>query len=85
MKTKYRIVKHVVSDDILGDRKNRIWTYYTIQKHLFLWFWETMCALKGSDMYTFSTLQSAKDAIKKHVEIENVLAQDGTVADAFEL
>ena len=36
-------------------------------------------------MYTFSTLQSAKDAIKKHVEIENILAQDGTVADAFEL
>ena len=85
MKTKYRIVKHVVSDDTLGDRKNRIWTYYTIQKHLFLWFRETMCTLRGSDMYTFGTLQSAKDAVKKHIEIENVLAQDGTVADAFEL
>ena len=26
-----------------------------------------------------------KNAVKKHVEIENVLAQDGTVADTFEL
>ena len=41
--------------------------------------------LNGSDRYTFSNLQSAKDAVKKHVEIENVLAQDGTVADTFEL
>ena len=85
MKNKYRIVRHVSVDTILGNKKTNIWTYYIVQKHVFLWFWETMHNLNGSDRYTFSNLQSAKDAVKKHVELENVLAQDGTVADTFEL
>ena len=85
MKNRYRIVKHVSTHTLLGNKKDSIWTYYIVQKHLFLWIWETMTNLNGSNIYTFSTLQEAKDAIKKYVEIENVLAQDGTVADTFEL
>lgn len=81
MKMKYRIRKRVW----IGRKKDDLTISYFIEmKTLFGWY--TMTEFLGYDQewYGFSTIEEAKDVLKKHIELERELNDDNKIVEVID-
>ena len=85
MKTKYRIRKYVLLDKILGRKEDGLSIIYFIDKKSFL-SWNVMTNFLGyeQDGFGFNTIEEAKNVLKKHMELERELSENGKIIEVID-
>ena len=85
MKTKYRIRKYVLLDKILGRKEDGLSIIYFIDKKSFL-SWNVMTNFLGyeQDGFGFNTIEEAKNVLKKHIELERELSENGKIVEVID-
>lgn len=85
MKTKYRIRKYVLLDKILGRKEDGLSIIYFIDKKSFL-SWNVMTNFLGyeQDGFGFNTIEEAKNVLKKHIELERELSENGKIIEVID-
>lgn len=85
MKTKYRIRKYVLLDKILGRKEDGLSIIYFIDKKTFL-SWNVMTNFLGyeQDGFGFNTIEEAKNVLKKHIELERELSENGKIVEVID-
>ena len=85
MKTKYRIRKYVLLDKILGRKEDGLSIIYFIDKKSFL-SWNVMTNFLGyeQDGFGFNTIEQAKAVLKKHMELERELSENGKIIEVID-
>ena len=85
MKTKYRIRKYVLLDKILGRKEDGLSIIYFIDKKSFL-SWNVMTNFLGyeQDGFGFNTIEQAKAVLKKHIELERELSENGKIIEVID-
>ena len=85
MKTKYRIRKYVLLDKILGRKEDGLSIIYFIDKKSFL-SWNVMTNFLGyeQDGFGFNTIEQAKNVLKKHIELERELSENGKIIEVID-
>ena len=85
MKMKYRIRKNVYIDKFIGRKEDGLVIRYSIEKK-FLIGWITMTNFLGcdKDWYRFTTISEAKNVLKKHIELERELNEDGKIVEVID-
>jgi hypothetical protein len=87
---KYRIRKHIISS-VLDMSKTKPHTYYTIEKLCWkLWQMEHWTCITNfepimKDGYTFSSLEEAKNLLKKYAVYIKECESDNTIVETIEL
>ena len=85
MKTKYRIRKYVLLDKILGRKEDGLSIIYFIDKKSFF-SWNVMTNFLGyeQDGFGFNTIEEAKNVLKKHIELERELSENGKIVEVID-
>ena len=85
MKTTYRIRKYVLLDKILGRKEDGLSIIYFIDKKSFL-SWNVMTNFLGyeQDGFGFNTIEQAKAVLKKHIELERELSENGKIIEVID-
>ena len=85
MRTKYRIRKYVILDKILGRKEDGLSIIYFIDKKSFL-SWNVMTNFLGyeQDGFGFNTIEQAKAVLKKHMELERELSENGKIIEVID-
>ena len=85
MRTKYRIRKYVLLDKILGRKEDGLSIIYFIDKKSFL-SWNVMTNFLGyeQDGFGFNTIEQAKAVLKKHIELERELSENGKIIEVID-
>ena len=85
MRTKYRIRKYVLLDKILGRKEDGLSIIYFIDKKSFL-SWNVMTNFLGyeQDGFGFTTIEQAKNVLKKHIELERELSENGKIIEVID-
>ena len=85
MKTKYRIRKYVLLDKILGRKEDGLSIIYFIDKKT-LFSWNVMTNFLGyeQDGFGFNTIEEAKAVLKKHIELERELSENGKIVEVID-
>ena len=85
MKTKYRIRKYVLLGKILGRQEDGLSIIYFIDKKSFL-SWNVMTNFLGyeQDGFGFNTIEQAKNVLKKHMELERELSENGKIIEVID-
>lgn len=85
MRTKYRIRKYVLLDKILGRKEDGLSIIYFIDKKTFL-SWNVMTNFLGyeQDGFGFNTIEQAKAVLKKHIELERELSENGKIIEVID-
>ena len=85
MRTKYRIRKYVLLDKILGRKEDGLSIIYFIDKKSFR-SWNVMTNFLGyeQDGFGFNTIEQAKAVLKKHIELERELSENGKIIEVID-
>lgn len=85
MRTKYRIRKYVLLDKILGRKEDGLLIIYFIDKKT-LFSWNVMMNFLGyeQDGFGFNTIEQAKNVLKKHIELERELSENGKIIEVID-
>ena len=85
MRTKYRILKNVRIDKLIGRKEDGLSIIYFIDKKT-LFGWVLMTKFLGYDKewFIFNTISEAKNVLKKHMELERELNENNKIVEVID-